>query len=480
MRLGPQPDAREHARAMARELHTLKGDAHLIGFRDAAQLCHKLEELLAAAERHHFQVGEELDLAVTMAIGFCGMVIRRKVDGAADGIDLPSFVRHIDALLAGANAIAAEPPAPAAPPVAREEHDALSARSRGRLAIVATDVYLGALASEGATRAHLHGAWTALVDHVNRLRTTPLDRRLLRHAHAARRLAAELGREVDVVFEVRADAVDAHALDALDEALVHAVRNAIDHGIAPPAERVARGKPARGVVRIASTITPDRVQVAVSDDGDGVDLEAVRRRAIERGLVPAREAPLLPPDALVELVFTPGFSTRDRPGEVSGRGVGLDAVRDAIRAEGGDVTITNDPGGGTSLIAHVPHQEPGLAVHCFASSIAGVLLAVPADWRPLEVASPPPALPELDLSRTGLHVGPARVLVTREPYIAILPARWPPVRAYAERICPTPADHALEIVRVDGADAILVRPQALASRRARRASRVALDDSNVP
>lgn len=458
--LGQASGDRERARQAARELHTLKGDAHIIGFRDASLLCHKLEELFAAAERQQFRVGEEVDLAVTMAIGFLGMIIRRKLEAPVGGIDLPGFVQHIDALLgelaAGGGAVREPAPAGIGP---GDDRDAVSARSRAQLAVIATELFLTALAADDATRSRLHATWGALVGQLDRLGAAPIDRALVRHAHAARRLAEDLGRAVDVEVEVGSELVGTRVLDALDDALGHIVRNAIDHGLRPAGERLARGKPARGRLRIAARVTRDRVEVEVADDGDGLDLDAIRARAIERGLLAAGGVSTRA--ALLELAFTPGFSTRDQVSELSGRGVGLDAVRAAVRAEGGEVELTTVRGVGTTLTLRLPHDEPGLEVLYFDAPFAGALVAVPAEWsaQPASGAGDGGA-PEVDLGRFGVLI-PAvapRVVVSRGGEQVRLPARWPPRRAYAVRVCPSPADHAVEIVRIGDAHGVLVRP----------------------
>ncbi len=146
---------------------------------------------------------------------------------------------------------------------------------------------------------------------------------------------------------------DKSVVDALSEPLLHVLRNAIDHGIEPPAARIAAGKPAQG--RIVLTARQDGGQVVVSlrDDGAGIDPAAVRRVAASRGLAPAGTLAALDDAAAIDLVFLPGFSTAAEVTQTSGRGVGMDAVRSAMQALGGQAAIAPAPGGGTIVTLSV-------------------------------------------------------------------------------------------------------------------------------
>jgi two-component system chemotaxis sensor kinase CheA len=191
-----------------------------------------------------------------------------------------------------------------------------------------------------------------------------------------RRLAAECG--VEVSLEVRGSQVevDRRVLDLLRDPVVHLVRNALDHGIEPPTERKALGKPERGRIVLEALAQGQRVQVRVSDDGRGIDFELVRRTAVQRGWLTADAAKEASPDALLELLFRPGFSTRSEVTDFSGRGVGLDVVRTALHALNGLVHVDTQPGAGTTVVLDVPltlATQRVLMVSC-----AGVSVAVPS------------------------------------------------------------------------------------------------------
>ena len=169
-----------------------------------------------------------------------------------------------------------------------------------------------------------------------------------------RDLARTLGREVR--WEVQGDktGVDRDILDKLEAPLSHLVRNAIDHGIEPPGDRLSAGKPAMGTVRLEARHRAGMLHLTLTDDGRGIDVERVRERAVRRGLVAAAVARQLSDVELLEFLFLPGFTTTDRVSEISGRGVGLDVVQTMVKAVGGNVRVTTQPGWQTVFTLQLP------------------------------------------------------------------------------------------------------------------------------
>jgi two-component system chemotaxis sensor kinase CheA len=140
----------------------------------------------------------------------------------------------------------------------------------------------------------------------------------------------------------------------LGDPLVHLVRNALDHALETPDERRAAGKPAAGRLEIAARHAGGNVVITVTDDGRGIDPRRVARRAAERGLIELARVPSVDMSEAVELLFEPGFSTAEQTSDISGRGVGMDAVRSAIRELGGAVTMQSESGCGTSVQVRLP------------------------------------------------------------------------------------------------------------------------------
>ncbi|MBJ7348207.1 MAG: Hpt domain-containing protein, partial [Thermoleophilaceae bacterium] len=163
---------------------------------------------------------------------------------------------------------------------------------------------------------------------VMRVRMIPIDTAFARIPRLVRDISHQLGKSVDLQLTGSETELDRTAVDALIEPLMHLVRNAVDHGIEPASERLAVGKPANGKVTISARHDGGEVVITVVDDGNGIDSAAIAETAVARGLISASDAEQLSEDAALEFLFQPGFSTAKRISNISGRGVGMDAVRE--------------------------------------------------------------------------------------------------------------------------------------------------------
>lgn len=186
------------------------------------------------------------------------------------------------------------------------------------------------------------------------LRTTPLLRIMENLPRLAREVAMRSGKAVEVELRGAELELDRSILDRLYDPLVHVVRNAVDHGLEGPEARRALGKPETGRLRIEATREKDAICISVCDDGRGVDVEAVRARAVALGTLHPDLADDLPEDELIQLVFRPGLSTAAAVSDISGRGVGMDAVRATLESLGGEVRLASRRGAGTELAMRVP------------------------------------------------------------------------------------------------------------------------------
>jgi len=189
---------------------------------------------------------------------------------------------------------------------------------------------------------------------VMQVRMIPVEAVFLRLPRLVRDLAAKLGKEVELELVGQDTELDRTVVDALGDPLVHLVRNALDHGFETPAEREAAGKPAAGALRISARHSGGNVVISVADDGRGVDPAVVAATAVRRGLLTPEQAEGLEPARAIDLLFASGFSTREAASDVSGRGVGMDAVRAKVREVGGEVWMTSEPGQGTVAQIRLP------------------------------------------------------------------------------------------------------------------------------
>jgi two-component system chemotaxis sensor kinase CheA len=185
-------------------------------------------------------------------------------------------------------------------------------------------------------------------------RMAPLSQTFRRFPRLAREISGQLGK--DVVFSTSGESLEADkaVVDGLFEPLLHVIRNAIDHGIEPGPIRQASGKPARGAVNLSARQDRDEIIVEVTDDGAGVDPANIRRVAAERALGGANSLDTLSDLAAIDLIFAPGFSTASAVTAVSGRGVGMDAVRSAVEKMGGRVGLSSTPGAGSTIRLTIP------------------------------------------------------------------------------------------------------------------------------
>ncbi len=169
-----------------------------------------------------------------------------------------------------------------------------------------------------------------------------------------RDIARTLGRQVQYSVAGEQTGVDRDILDKLEAPLSHLIRNALDHGIESPEERLAAGKPATGSIRLEARHRAGMLQIILSDDGRGIDVEQLRVRAIQRDLVPRQVAEQLTDSEIIEFMFLPGFSTREAVTEISGRGVGLDVVQSMAKAVGGSVRVASRLGQQTTFTLQLP------------------------------------------------------------------------------------------------------------------------------
>jgi two-component system, chemotaxis family, sensor kinase CheA len=217
----------------------------------------------------------------------------------------------------------------------------------------------------------------ALQAMVMQVRMIPVEAVFLRFRRLVRDLQSKLGKEVELRLVGKETELDRTVVDAIGDPLVHLVRNALDHGLEEPDERAAAGKPATGVLEISARHAGGNVVITVTDDGRGIDAERVARKAAERGLIAEDAIASIDGARAAELLFHPGFSTAEVTSDISGRGVGMDAVRSSIRELGGEVLFTSEPGAGTIAQIRLPLTLAIMAA--LLVDVGGRPFAIPLD-----------------------------------------------------------------------------------------------------
>ena len=184
------------------------------------------------------------------------------------------------------------------------------------------------------------------------LRMVPVEDLFARFPRMVRDLAEKSGKEIALRLEGEDTRLDRAIVERLAEPMVHLIRNAIDHGLETPDQRVLEGKPRAGRITIRAGHEGDRVSLRIEDDGRGLDHAKIVRKGIAAGLIPPETS--VDDPRVVNLIFEPGFSTRDNVSDLSGRGVGLDVVRDTIRSLRGTIAVESEKGRGSAFLLHLP------------------------------------------------------------------------------------------------------------------------------
>ena len=189
---------------------------------------------------------------------------------------------------------------------------------------------------------------------VTKLRMVPVSFIFDRFPRLIRDISKSLGKDVQLVLEGQETELDRTVIDEIGDPMVHLIRNSLDHGIETPSERVAAGKPEKGTLKISAYQEGSGVIIEVQDDGKGIDVEKVRRKAIERGVVSAEESQMMTDEEAIKFIFLPGFSLASQVTDLSGRGVGMDAVKTKVEALGGQFDVSTKVGAGTRVFVRLP------------------------------------------------------------------------------------------------------------------------------
>jgi chemotaxis protein histidine kinase CheA len=385
----------ELLREIFRALHTIKGTAQTFGFAASAQLAHELENLLSAAGNN--DVFSNADFKNTLTEGFALLI---KSFGEAGDFETPNvFLEKIRRLAPDSTALEntffSQIPDEISRQLSEYEKNAFATAQRAgkNIFCVRADFDLAvfgeefkdlreSLSANGEIIATLPNPNSAArnkigfliyfagqeseklranlqnfsVETIGQTASFPDDSDgvLTRIAAHAKDLAQRLGKEVEILISADKIELSSEKLKIVFDALLHLVRNAVDHAVEKPEERRAKGKERRGKIEILLKAAENGFELSVRDDGKGIDLEKIRAKALERNLLP--DAQILTGTEMLDLIFLPEFSTRERVSEISGRGVGLDAVKNLIENAGGKISVESVQDAGTTFEIFLPKE----------------------------------------------------------------------------------------------------------------------------
>lgn len=403
---------------LLREIHTLKGEAKMLGFADINLVSHQIESILVEASAQNFEVQSAILDVVFRGFDVLRMLLTKQIGTSDEPIDLANLsdrithalgvMRNQDNAQIGPQVL--EPldlkdtPAPAIDTLVGRSHQEQSIRVRHDKI-----EHLGELTAEllmlnhTTSRQHeqvndvrrelahwldhapsslpksqrmalrrlshkLNRAFLATQDgvsqtkqrisqvdeQVRRLRHISLEQVIAHYSRAVRDLAQTQQKQVQFVQEIGQVEVDRVILSSLSDPLLHLLRNAVDHGVESPEVRLSAGKPAEATITLTATQEHDTLRVQLHDDGAGMDPEALRRKAVERDLMDHAQASALSDQETLSLIFESGFSTKETLSDVSGRGLGMHIVQRHVRELGGSVDVHSVRGEGTAFTLILP------------------------------------------------------------------------------------------------------------------------------
>ncbi|MCS7142056.1 MAG: chemotaxis protein CheA [Candidatus Nitrosocaldus sp.] len=384
-----QDGARERIDSIFRSVHTLKGMAGTMGYENIRLLCKTIENVLDALRNG--SMGFEKRIADVLFK--CFDVLSRLVNDENIMLDISTYIDELSSLVVNRTADAAENDDGSNGTVGvgnsnkseiSNEQDQLPTTITVRLEdldrlvdlvgelVIAKSRLRGMIMNNNATMeaqlTHLDRLISDLQYNVMKLRLVPLSTVFSRFPRLVRDTASRVGKEVKLEIEGAELEVDRSILQAITDPLVHMLRNAIDHGIESREERISKGKGEVGLVKVTASKVEDRISITVEDDGKGIDVEALKKKAIEKGLISSEEAEKMSDDEALRLIGTPGLSTAKEVTDISGRGVGMDVVFRQVSKFGGYVNIESRKDVGTRITLNIPMNVSiisGLLVHVY-------------------------------------------------------------------------------------------------------------------
>jgi two-component system chemotaxis sensor kinase CheA len=225
------------------------------------------------------------------------------------------------------------------------------------------------------TALHIGRITDELQEQVMKSRMLPVESVFNRLPRVVRDVAAKQGKQIEFIIEGKDTELDRSVIEEIGDPLLHLIRNGVDHGIETPDERIAAGKPPVGRLKLSAQHADSFIVIALEDDGKGIPVESVKRKAVERGVVTQEQADRMSDQEAVQLIFAPGLSTAETISDVSGRGVGMDVVRANVEKINGSVEVQTRKGHGTTFTIRLPLTLA--IVQALLVRVAGGIYALP-------------------------------------------------------------------------------------------------------
>lgn len=368
-----------------RHYHSIKGMSASMGYEPIQKFAHAQEDLLDRLRQKKLSYNPEITTVLLGCLDALKNLVMRVEEDIPLDVNLEPFIAKLKAVIEGVPAVAAAPstPAPEAPAEAEAAPELklshvmkVEGKVFDDLLTTVGDLFMvlssfKSLSHETRSVAFKDGIYllgksiNALHGNILSARMLPIQDLIESLPRLIRDMAGKSGKSVELKVSGADLSLDRAILEGLGAPMVHIIRNAVDHGIETVAERQASGKPPSGTIMINAASRKDRVIIEVSDDGKGIDVNKIKKKAVEKGLSPERVARMDDKEAMM-LVCLPGLSGADTVTDTSGRGVGMDVVKAAIEILGGMLEIDSAPGKGTKITMELPRTTSiikALTVH---------------------------------------------------------------------------------------------------------------------
>ena len=401
------PPDQEKINALFRSAHSLKGMAASMDYGPVADLAHRMEDLITRIRGGEFSFGGRVSSLLLEGVDLLALFI----DDIAAGRPFSSDITPLSGRFADFNpsseAEGATPPAiytaPGKPTVARPERisepiHTVRVRTEilDRLIDTTGELFTNRYRLQSITEVLDAPRLKETLNDLGRLlrelhlmvmqaRLVPFARLADRFPHVVRDLARQRGKELSFIIEGREVELDRRVLEELADPLLHILRNAVDHGIEAPEKRKVAGKQSVGRIRLSAYRDRDLAVIEVEDDGRGMDPDRLVETAVARGLISAEQGAALSPGEAFMLTCLAGFSTAEEVTDISGRGVGMDAVRATVQSMGGSLAIESVAGLGSRIILRLPVRIAIINVLLVATGDCRVALPVSSVMRTLEI-----------------------------------------------------------------------------------------------
>lgn len=394
--LEQNPAADSLIRRIFRTIHTIKGGAGFLGYSSLEKLTHTAENLLSKLRDGQRTFTDEILNALLATVDKCREGMRLLETSGAESaafsteavIEKLLLADHPSDATSSPVSTPAEAPTPAAiapekapkvddsaaSPKAHQEGRGSSASEGnirvdvglldklmtrvGELVLARNQIvqYTSRLEDAGfiSTAQRLNLITTELQESVMKTRMQPIGNVWAKFPRVVRDLASQLGKQVRIEMEGKETELDKTIVEAIKDPLTHLVRNSIDHGIESPQVRRTAGKPAEGCLQLRAYHEGGQVNIEITDDGAGLNLDRIRKKGVERGILSADQAARMSDRDAAQLIFAPGFSTAEQVTSVSGRGVGMDVVKTNIEKISGTIDLQSKPGHGTTVRIKIP------------------------------------------------------------------------------------------------------------------------------